>query len=640
MPAISAPPRVIFRLPSPPPTSRLPLLPLRSNDGFGDDLFQRVPRLSALTPAREALLPVHESVTPAVEPYIDMRGEPVAHLRQRTHWFRGPQLKSVTPKLRSQDTSTVVVVELDNFGDIGATPLFPTPLSPAAYFVLPVGGLACLYLGAKPALEDLVDGVRNLKVLRAEGSLLRRQIDHHESQLRSGTFSWAESFTLEKRLRGLRTRLTLCQREAGNEAVDRVVGGGLIFPGATITAIGTFVTPGFITSTHSAAAATVATLFAGFVGNAPLALYGVINGVFHARRAVVAHRRLRALKGHDFNGLWHDEPTDVNALLQNRQRLMRNMALLKAGSSMGIGAGALLTAVGPFGYAILLPLTILRAATEYFGRTKLTYNRRIYDGTLEDFEPHALVNDMLYCRRTHALLKELKDKTRHAFPWGVHAPVPFNLVMRGVAMGRRLSEPEDPPPQAQLHAFLLDYSEIQRTRLDRDVRGAMLSKINLREAISADQAGPQLAVLDRQLHQTYRHREGLADDQDAMRRTQPEDLLANPHPWMARLVRFFCEAHLWPVLAEEIDKDAVLRPSLGAVLLPEDLHGRPAFHADAHSYLHKLPPFIQDPEFVAAFYALVQELLLTTVKQTFRDLQRELMDMITTQATDTVLLVA
>ena len=630
MPSISALPRLVLPLPCPPPHARQPPTLPRA---LGEDVFTRLPRVSALSSPRELL-------APPVEPYIDLRGEPVAHFRQQSHWLRAPTLKTVGPRLRAQDTSTVVVVELDNFGDIGSTPLFPAPLSPAAFAVLPLGGLACLWLGAKPALEDVVDGVRNLKVLRAEAGLLRRQIADHEAQLHAGNDGWAESFTLQKRLRGLRTRLALCMREQGNESVDRVIGGGLVAPGALLTAMGTFATPGFIAGAHSATAATMATLLAGFVGNAPVALYGAINACFHTHRAYQAHRRLRILQGHDFNNLWRDEPTDVNALLQNRQRMMRTGAALKAVASLGISAGAMLTAVGPFGYAVLLPFTMLRAATEYFGRQKITYNRRIYDGTLEDFETHALVNDMLYCQRTHALLKNLKEGSRRGFPWGVHAPVPFNLIMHGVAGVRRFSQPDDPSPAANLHAFLLGHAQVQRLRLDRDVSGALRSKLNLRAETHIDDAQPQLGVLDRQLSEAYNRRGRIDDDQRAMRRSTPQDLEDNPEPWIARLLHFFCEAHLWPALAQAIADDERLAPSLQAVLDAEEMDALPGFQANAAAYLRQLPNWLGDAQFVAAFYGLTQKLLFTTVKQTFRDLQRELMDMITTQVTDTRLLVS
>jgi hypothetical protein len=386
-------------------------------------------------------------------------------------FLRRPELLAVEPSRRIKDTSTIVMFELDNFGDIGATPLFSTPLSPVALGIIPLGGLASLLLGTRPALQDVTAGLRNLRALRSEKEQIQSRLQAVRAALQGDCVPPEQHscsrLSLRREWLTLQSRLAICTQETRAERVDRVISGALVAPGSVLTGLGTFITPGFIFSANSSSAALVANLFTGFVGNSPIALYSVVNAAYNARNAYHAHQRLLRLQQVSLNPLWNDPVTNIDGMLQHRQRLIRNNSACKAVSALGIGAGGLLTAFSPIGYAVLLPFAVGRASTEYVAHRKLGYSRRTYAGETAAQRLHLLSSDLIYATQTYYLLKNIKRRVRRRYPWGMAAPVPFNWGRLALAKLQSIRRVPQPSPLESFYQVLCAYQQIQASRLLR-----------------------------------------------------------------------------------------------------------------------------------------------------------------------------
>ena len=548
-----------------------------------------------------------------------------------SRWFRKPKLLVSQLPRRVKDTKTVVVFELDNFGDIGSTPLFNPPFPIPVYGVLGLGGIACLWFGAVPAIQDVVEGRRNLRVLRGE----EKFIDERRAQVIDDLFAATpEVHTARARQREL-LRLAIhhaqCKRERESELLDRIVSGLLIAPGAILTGLGTFVTPGFVFGAHSALAGTIANLLTGFVGNGPIAAYAVINAGYNSHKTIQAHRRLRLMRRYNLNRIWGDE-IDVDGQLRHRLRLIRNTAACKSVSSFGIGVGGVLTALTPFGYAVLLPFAIMRAGAEYLTHRKLGYSRKLYHGEPEDLSRRALVNDFIYRTKVFKILKDAKVESRQRYPYGTDTPMPINYIMKAVGWIRSRRLPPAPPPAQHIRSILMEYNGTLEQWLRR--RQVTVERQRMRgfadytgeRADWVDMWGPEINALQERMQQA-------ASESAAIAREAPDAMYAEGAlGWVERVVRFFVENALFAEFGEAMYNDTVLRPTLHAAITNgTNAKGKRTMRIAAVPFLNDLRRNgrWRDAKFLDAFYLCAEQLLLGGVKQYFQELRRETMDMIT-----------
>ena len=581
--------------------------------------------------ATPALTHLRHNAGLVVDPIPD-EAPAVAHYVWDKHWFRKPTLAVAQLPRRVKDTRTVMVFELDNFGDIGATPLFHPPLPIPVYGILGIGGVLCLWFGARPALEDVIEGRRNLKVLKGE----EKFITERRAEVIDDLFAFSPSeHTVHVRQREL-LRLAIhhaqCRRERESEILDRMVSGILIAPGSVLTAIGTFLTPGFIFGAHSATASVLANLLTGFVGNGPIAAYAAINAGYNSHKTLQANRRLRLIKQYDLNRLWRDD-VDVNHAVRHRVRLIRNTAACKAVSSAGIGVGGILTAITPFGYAVLLPFALARGGAEYLTHKKLGYSRKLYRGTPEDLSRRALVNDFIYRTKVFKILKDHKLKLRQRYPWGVDAPLPLNYIMQVVGRVRTRRLPAPAPAQKQVYKILLKYQIVLEEWLAR--RQITIERQRLRGYAGApgnvdawtDVWSPEIAALEQRRKQIVAERRAIEADK------VPDMLGRSAGTWVARVVQFFVDNALFAELGKAMYEDKTLRRSMAnAVTDGTSAKGKKGLRIDAAPFLKYVARHAgrgQDRELLMAFYACVEKLLMGDVKQYFQELRRETSDMIT-----------
>jgi hypothetical protein len=578
----------------------------------------------------------------AGKPEAPQAPDPGQALRAQFVWqrrfLRRPTLLALEPSRRIKDTSTIVMFELDNFGDIGATPLFATPLSPLGLGIIPLGGLACLVFGTRPALQDVTAGLRNLRALRGEKEQIQARLQLVRAALNGDgmppELQNSSRLALRREWLTLQSRLAICANETRTERVDRVISGALVAPGSVLTGLGTFVSPGFIFSANSASAATVANLCTGFVGNAPIALYSVVNAAYNARNAYHAHQRLLRLRQVTLNPLWNHPFINIDGMLQHRQRLMRNNSACKAISALGIGTGGLLTAFNPVGYAVLLPFAIGRASAEYVAHRKLGYSRRTFAGETAAQSLHLLSSDLIYATQTYCLLKNIKRSVRRRYPWGIGAPVPFNWCRLAVAKLQSLRRVPQESPLQSLYKMLCAYQQIEANRLVRLGQTLAHDRRRAQRCPGSPGAAQQTRKVLLQLQATRAQAARVA----ALGRTLQQhrvDSRATPQPhlWISLVVHFFAELRLFPLLAAALYKDPVVNRILRATTHGDERVAHSTFCIDGEAFLRSLGSpqraLLADPKFLSSFYLCAERVLLTDVKQHMQELRRELMDSLT-----------
>ncbi len=604
----------------------VPLALLWEADVFEAPLAQRRWATPALTHLRRPA-----AARLAVDPMPD-EAPTVAHYVWEKRWLRKPKLSVAQLPRRVKDTRTVMVFELDNFGDIGATPLFHPPLPVPVYGILGIGGVLSLWFGARPALEDVVEGFRNLKVLKGEEKFILERRAEVIDDLFAASPSVHTVHVRQRELLRLAIHHAQCKRERESEILDRIVSGILIAPGSVLTGFGTFLTPGFIFGAHSATASVLANLLTGFVGNGPIAAYAAINSGYNSHKTYQAHRRLKLLKTYDLNRLWGDD-VDVNQAVRYRVRLIRNTAACKAVSSAGIGIGGVLTAITPFGYAVLLPFALARAGAEYLTHKKLGYSRKLYRGKVEDLSRRALVNDFIYRTKVFKILKDTKLALRQRYPWGTDAPLPLNYVMKAVARVRARRLPAPPPPPRQVYHILLEYQTTLEEWLSR--RQITVERQRLRgyagdtanPSTWADVWSPEIAAIEARRKQIIAERQAIeADDVRGM-------LGPSAGAWITRVVQFFVDNALFAELGQAMHQNKVLRQGMGhAIIEGKSPKGKKTMRIDAAPFLKYVDLHTahgEDQTFLRAFYGCVEALLMGGVKQYFQELRRETSDMIT-----------
>ncbi|KAH6663345.1 hypothetical protein B0J14DRAFT_494808 [Halenospora varia] len=252
-------------------------------------------------------------------------------------------------KLQNSLLAGVGLLELANAGDFAANVWNQIPVPTFAAILMGLGGTFALAISIFAAI-DAVLSWRNVVFLKQEREFLRKQ----------------RATLMSRTTRDLETHLDVNHRELGTEMIDRMgmdifMGFGAVMVGTgTLMAIG-----GADPKVYKAS-----NLLSGYIGNAPVALYGLFNAwwsIYVWRRAN-RHRcaGLRELKG-----------DEVLPLLMRRTRRVKTHAVMIGISGIVAGGASLTTAQFWYGYPILVPCIIMSAVCNYMWRTRIGYDRQL-----------------------------------------------------------------------------------------------------------------------------------------------------------------------------------------------------------------------------------------------------------------------
>ncbi|KAJ6788585.1 hypothetical protein PWT90_05344 [Aphanocladium album] len=239
-------------------------------------------------------------------------------------------------------------LELANAGDFAANVWNDIPV--------PVYAIVCMAIGATLAgilsifaFDDARYAWRNVVFLRRQRAQLKESLDRRESQGHNS--------------RDVKVLLELNLRELGCETINRFGMDVLMGFGAVLICIGTYMAIGgankkvWLTSN----------ILSGYLGNTPIALYGLVNSAWAAYLAVKTEGHVRATARAMPGSL------DYRLIRQRGKRLQLYCGINGAITLIG-GIASMLTATRWWAYVILIPVIVLSFTCNWFWRTRLGYS--------------------------------------------------------------------------------------------------------------------------------------------------------------------------------------------------------------------------------------------------------------------------
>ncbi|OAA55143.1 hypothetical protein ISF_08064 [Cordyceps fumosorosea ARSEF 2679] len=239
-------------------------------------------------------------------------------------------------------------LELANAGDFAANVWNDVPV--------PVYAIVCMALGATGAgilayfaFKDARYAWRNVVFLRRQRARLRETLKEREAQGHA--------------TRDLRVLRELILRELGCEVVNRFGMDVLMGFGAVLICIGTYMAIGGANYTVWL----TSNILSGYLGNAPIALYGLVNSGWAAYLALKTEGHVRATARALPDSLEY-------RLVRQRGKKLQLYCGINGTITLVGGVASMLTATQWWAYVILIPVIILSFTCNWFWRTRLGYS--------------------------------------------------------------------------------------------------------------------------------------------------------------------------------------------------------------------------------------------------------------------------
>ncbi|CAG8949187.1 hypothetical protein HYFRA_00004810 [Hymenoscyphus fraxineus] len=257
-------------------------------------------------------------------------------------------------------------LELANAADFAANVWNEIPVPTFAAVLMGIGGVFAITISFF-AFHDIILARRNYKVLIKERRILKTR---EESKERN-------------------TYLSVNFRELGTEIVDRIGMDAFLGFGAVMVGVGTLLAIGGANPrVHYAS-----NLLSGYIGNTPVALFGIFNAFW----SIFVVARAQRHRHHARKSLTSADEKEVLNLLRKRTRKVQSHATIMGSIGLISGGGSLATSENWEGYAVLIPCIILSAYCNWIWRKKVGYSRALCDPTsspITDMEKEALMEEI------------------------------------------------------------------------------------------------------------------------------------------------------------------------------------------------------------------------------------------------------
>jgi len=235
-----------------------------------------------------------------------------------------------------------------------------------------LGGTVALII-AIFAVRDAILSRENIRNLREERRIL-----------------WAQKADLGPEVsRAMDSQLDINFRELGTEYVERLGMDIVMGFGTVMVAAGTYLAIGGANPRVYHAS----NLLSGYIGNAPVALYGLGNAAFSAYVWRRAHRHGKAAK-----------KEMLSAIFRRRLRRVKTHATINAIGGVTAGAASLVTATKWEGYPVLIPCIISSMACNYMWRKRIGYERPLTRQKLE-IDRASLIAELEHITSTRKIFK-------------------------------------------------------------------------------------------------------------------------------------------------------------------------------------------------------------------------------------------
>ncbi|UKZ71229.1 uncharacterized protein TrAtP1_012190 [Trichoderma atroviride] len=281
-------------------------------------------------------------------------------------------------------------LELANAGDFAANVWNSYPVPVYATVFMAIGatfaGIMSVY-----ALLDSRRAFRNVKFLR------KQRLELKEARARRAAKSLPT--------RDLDVLVSVNFRELGTEAVNRWALNMFMGVGAVLICVGTYLAiaganPGIFLASN---------LLSGYIGNAPIAIFGAINSGW-------AYYIFCKSQGH-INAAKKAIPgTPSLALIKRRSRNLQVYTGINGTATILGGVGSMITATRWWGYVILIPVILASVFCNYWWRTRAGYSRRdLVPYGLSIFSIDELSTALEFAARAEAKIKEQKKTPINSF---------------------------------------------------------------------------------------------------------------------------------------------------------------------------------------------------------------------------------
>ncbi|CAH0054942.1 unnamed protein product [Clonostachys solani] len=323
------------------------------------------------------------SRTQGLEPSIRSSGDDVPRITEcatAVRLVRKGKRIAPSPKARLRNSllGTLGLLELANAADFAANVWNNVPVQVYVKVLMACGGTLALVLTV-PAIIDARRSWNNICFLREHRRRLR-------NEMRQRLGDSLPSYDID----AIRDVL---HRETGSECINRFGMNVVMGAGAFIIGVGTLMA--IWDANHSVWIAS--NILSGYLGNAPVALYGLVNSVwcFHLFRKAQKHKRATA------------EKLEGHTVLDQLHRRFLSTQIYAAASGLTTllgGVGGMMTPTLWMGYVILIPVIVSSFACSFWWKKRLAYNRPFTGRTL-GLEESTIILELEYLAKMQAKLE-------------------------------------------------------------------------------------------------------------------------------------------------------------------------------------------------------------------------------------------
>lgn len=267
-------------------------------------------------------------------------------LKGRRGWTRLPGIR-----LEHNLVWAAGLLELANSGDFAANIWNAVPVPVYAIVFMAIGGTVAAIISIC-ALRDGVKAWRNVKFLRHQRHLLRTQRAQQTEECQSP--------------QNLDVLLDIVRRELYTESTNRWGMDILMGGGAVLISIGTFMA----IAGANKKVWLVSNILSGYLGNAPIALFGLVNFVWaiYVSLKKRLHSRAAARKLDD---------TAALSVVKQHCFNVRLFFSINGTSTLVGGIGSMLTPTYWWAYVVLIPIIISSYFCNFWWRTRVGYDRPV-----------------------------------------------------------------------------------------------------------------------------------------------------------------------------------------------------------------------------------------------------------------------
>ncbi|KAJ0115259.1 hypothetical protein J7T55_001669 [Diaporthe amygdali] len=289
--------------------------------------------------------------------------------------------------LKNSLLGIVGFLELANAGDFAANVWNEVPVPAYAVALMAVGGIFALLMSVF-AFRDALLSLPDVCVLLEQCRRLR-----HERVERLKE----EDGSRKQQTLDVDVLLDVVWRELGTETISRFGLDLLLGAGAVMIGVGTLMAIGGTDKKVWFAS----NLLSGYVGNAPLALYALINSAWACYICLKARQHWAAAaaslerKREKGRGL-DEQDHPAWAAVRRRARNMQLYSAITGVASILGGVGSLMTATMWYGYAILIPVIISSVLCNVWWRHGLGYDRPLFGDDARDMSAASLMSEIEY----------------------------------------------------------------------------------------------------------------------------------------------------------------------------------------------------------------------------------------------------